>query len=251
VKNVLIRKLKRFGPLDERDEILLTEVVSDSRSIAAREDIIHEGERPEKGHLIVSGFGCRYKVLPNGTRQVVGCLIPGDFIHLQRSLLNEMDHSIGTLSPCIVVDIPRDLVLRLHESTAIAHAFRMVALVDESITREWLASMGRRDALARLGHLLCELFTRYQAVDLVDRGSFEFPMRQTEIAETLGLSNVHVNRVLQELRGLQLIQLKLGKATILDLAQLKVLSGFNPNYLHLGPETQRWDPELAPATRSR
>ena len=148
-------------------------------------------------------------------------------------ILREMDHSIAAVSPCKLVDIPREMILRLAERPAIARALWWASLVDEAILREWLVNMGRRPAEERLAHLMCELLMRLRAVGLADGGRYELPMTQADLGDTLGLSTVHVNRVLQALRAKDLVELKSRTLVLLDPDRLMDFAGFNPNYLHL------------------
>ena len=234
VRNMLIRKLESFCPFDPDDSALLTSIVVDPRTIGAHEDIIREGAAPKDVHLIVEGLACRYKILPDGSRQIFAYLVPGDFCDLHVFILEEMDHCIGTLAACKVVDIPRDAILRLMDRPAIARALWWATLVDEGTLREGLVNLGRRNAEERIGHFLCELLVRFELVGLVHHGSYELPITQAEFGDTMGLSTVHINRVLQQLRGQKLIAFGKGSVTVLDVDRLKRFSGFNPNYLHLG-----------------
>jgi CRP-like cAMP-binding protein len=160
-------------------------------------------------------------------------LVPGDFCDLHVFILKEMDHSIATLSRCTVVKIPRQCILELTERPAIARALWWAALVDEATLREWLVNIGARPAEQRLAHLLCELLSRLRVVGLADGGQYELPVTQQELGDTTGMSNVHVNRVLQRLRRDGLITLKDKNLVILDVNRLNAFSGFTPNYLHL------------------
>ena len=160
-------------------------------------------------------------------------LVPGDLCDLHVFILKKMDHSIGTLSVCRVVDIPRNRILEMLERPAIAQALWWSALVDEATLREWLVNIGRRPAEQRVGHLLCELLMRLQTVGLANGTSYELPITQSDVAETMGLTLVHVNRVLQRLRARNLITLGYKRLVINDVAALKAFSEFNPNYLHL------------------
>jgi CRP-like cAMP-binding protein len=144
-----------------------------------------------------------------------------------------MDHTIATLSRCKVVQIPRTQILELTERPAIARALWWAALVDEATLREWLLNVGARNAEQRIAHLLCELLRRLEVVGLTNYGSYELPITQVELAETVGLSDVHVSRVLQRLRVKKLITLSRKKLVILDVPALNAFSGFDPNYLHL------------------
>lgn len=232
--DVLTRKLSRFCNFDQLDKHLLASVTAYSHTVLAHQDIIQEGEAPSDVHLITSGMAIRYKLLSNGSRQIFAYLLPGDFCDLHVFILNEMDHGIATLSDCTVVDIPRDAILRLTERPAIARALWWATLVDESTLREALVNMGRRRAEERVAHFLCELLVRLEVVGLVSDNTFELPLTQTELADTMGLSPVHINRVLQHIRGQKLIAFSRGSMTVLDVEGLKCFSGFNPNYLHLG-----------------
>ncbi|RYC28967.1 Crp/Fnr family transcriptional regulator [Lichenibacterium minor] len=233
MENLLIRKLERFAPLSSDDRKLLDEIVIPSRLVPARSDLIREGQTSDNVRLILKGFACRYKLLPTGGRQIVGYLLPGDFCDLHVCILNAMDHSIATLSPCTVVDIPRQRILDLTDRPGIARAFWWVTLVDEGTLREWLLNIGQRHALQRIAHLLCELFTRLQTVGLAEVSGFELPLTQADIGDTAGLSYVHVNRCVQTLRDMGMITIKNRAVVINDLDRLMKYTSFNPNYLHL------------------
>jgi CRP-like cAMP-binding protein len=231
--NLLTRKLEAFGPLPDADKRLLDEVIQPAQAVGARVDLIREGDAPSQVNLILQGFACRYKTTPDGSRQIMAYLVPGDFCDLHVFILKAMDHTIATLSPCTAVKIPRAQILELMERPALARAFWWAALVDEATLREWLVNIGARPAEHRVAHLLCELLLRLETVGLTNGDTYELPITQTELADTVSLTNVHVNRVLQRLRRDGLITLKSKHLVILDVARLKAFSGFNPNYLHL------------------
>jgi CRP-like cAMP-binding protein len=231
--NLLTRKLEAFGPLPDADKRLLDEVIQPAQPVRARTALTREGDAPRHVNLILEGFACRYKTIPDGTRQIMAYLVPGDFCDLHVFILKAMDHTIATLSPCTVVKIPRDRILKLLDRPALARAFWWAALVDEATLREWLVNIGARSADQRVAHLLCELLLRLEAVGLTNGDTYELPITQTELGDTVGLTSVHVNRVLQRLRGDGLITLKGKKLVILDVERLKAFSGFTPDYLHL------------------
>lgn len=239
MQHALIRKLESFEALTEQDHQALRAFVPRVRQVSAKVDLVREGDAPENVHLILEGYACRYKVLPNGQRQIMAYFLPGDFCDLNVFILDQMDHSIGTISACQVVDISRAAI---EEVTAnhprITRAFLWCALVDEAILREALVNLGAREANQGIAHLLCELLLRLDAVGRVTNNTYAFPFTQTDIADTMGLSDVHVSRVLRELRALELITLKKRVLTILDVEGLKAYCGFNPNYLHL--KNARW-----------
>ena len=185
--NLLTRKLEAFAPLPEADKRLLDDVIQEPQEVGPREDLIREGEAPTDVNLILEGFACRYKVLADGTRQIMAYLVPGDFCDLHVFILKEMDHSIATLSRCTVVKIPRQRILELTERPAIARAFWWAALVDEATLREWLVNIGARPAEQRVAHLLCELLVRLRVVGLADGGQYELPLTQKELGDTTGL----------------------------------------------------------------
>ena len=150
------------------------------------------------------------------------------------ALLREMDHSIATISECIIADIKTEVIEDLvQHHPRITRALQWSALTDESTLREWLVSMGRRNAVDQMAHLFCELLIRLRAIGRTSGDSYELPLTQEELGDTLGLSVVHVNRILQALREERLISFKGRRLTILDFERLKARAGFKPNYLHL------------------
>ena len=230
----LTRKLENFALLSSDDRRFLAEIARPGHRLHARTDIIREGDKPDDVHLVLEGFACRYKILPDGKRHIMAYLVPGDLCDMHVFILKEMDHNIGTLSACRVVDIPRNRILEMLERPAIAQALWWSALVDEATLREWLVNIGRRPAEQRIAHLLCELLMRLQTVGLSNNNRYELPITQADIAETMGLTLVHVNRVLQRLRRSGLITLASRQLVINDAQALKEFGEFNPNYLHLG-----------------
>jgi CRP-like cAMP-binding protein len=235
--NLFIMKLERRFDISTTERTALERISAHIVRVGSRTDLIAEGDVPDHVHLIRKGFACRYKVLPNGSRSIVAFLVPGDFCDLNVSILGEMDHCIGTVSPCEVVRIPRRLVEDLTNTYPNLHrALLWAGLVDESILREWLVSMGRRSADQQVAHLFCELLVRLQAVELATRDSYHLPLTQIDLGDATGLSMVHANRVLQKLRGDRLIVFKERRLHIPNVEALMAYSGFNPNYLHLHPK---------------
>ena len=251
VDSPLIRKFERLTPLSFEDRELLATVTKRSRLVGPHQDIIREGDVPDDVHLIVAGMACRHKTIENGARQIVGYLLPGDFCDLHIFILDQMDHTISTLTECAVVDLPRETVLRLTERPAIARALWWATLVDEGTLREALVNMGQRQAEERMAHFLCEMLVRLDAVGLVANNCFELPVTQADLGETLGLSTVHINRTLQKLRSRDLVAVDRKGVTILNPAGLKACCGFNPNYLHLGPHVPKAEPRRTGEARRR
>ena len=232
--NPLVAKLQTVAALPEEDRVALTELSVGARDMPARRTIIREGERPDHVHLMIEGWAARYKLLPGGTRQITAFLIPGDFCDLHVTILSEMDHSIATLTPARVAFIPRGKMEAVADRPSTAKALWWATLVDEAVLRSWIVNVGRRDAYEAVGHLMCELYLRLKNVGLTRDHHFELPLTQEELADALGLTSVHVNRVLQRMRAEELITLKHGALTIHDYGRLQRASGFNPNYLHIG-----------------
>jgi CRP-like cAMP-binding protein len=234
MNNPLLRKLANFTNLSEEESTAVIESTSDVREFAAREDIISQGDRTGGVKLLLEGFACRYKVLEDGRRQIVAYFVPGDLCDLRVFILKRMDHSIGAVVASKVATISPENVLKLTSTyPRLTRALWWSTLVEEAIAREWLVNVGQRNALERVAHLFCELLYRFRAVGLNEGMSCTLPLTQVELAETLGLSSVHVNRTLQELRRQKLITLEGGTLTIQDLEALKEVSFFNADYLHL------------------
>jgi CRP-like cAMP-binding protein len=233
--NPLIRKLEGFASLSDADRGLLERVSASARPIAAGTDLAREGEPPDGVYLIMDGMACRHKRSASGARQIMAYLVPGDLCDLDVALLDQMEHNITTLSDCSVVRITPEVVANLLEHhPAVARALRKSTLVDEATLREWLVNVGCRSADERIAHLLCELLLRLQVVGKATHDSFDLPVTQQDLADTTGLSSVHVNRTMQSLQRQEVIALAGTSLQILDLPRLKALAGFKPNYLHLG-----------------
>jgi CRP-like cAMP-binding protein len=236
-------RLENYARLSAEDRAALHSVSRASLQEALpRRDIVREGDDPKAVRLVVSGWACRYKGLPDGRRQIVGFFIPGDFCDLNVYILKEMDHTIGAITRVQYASISPEEMDRLTEKRPrIAQALWWHELVDSAIQREWLLNIGQRSAYERIAHLLVELYLRLRAVGLAENGSCDFPITQNDLAEATGLTPVHVNRTLQELRRDGLIELAHKHLTIPKLDKLMGASMFNPNYLHLDHEGSHLD----------
>ena len=238
----LALRLEAFTRLSQDDRVALAKLSKVSRTVAPRRDLIREGERPQYVHLMVDGWACRYKTLPDGRRQVVAFFVPGDFCDLNVYVLKEMDHSIGAITRLSVADISRDDMDNLTSNyPRITQALWWEELVTNSIQREWTLNIGQRTAYERIAHLIAEMFLRLKSVKLTQGDSCDFPITQTDIADATGLTAVHVNRTLQELRRDGLIILERKRLQIPDLQRLMDAAMFNPNYLHLDHEGRHLD----------
>ena len=231
--NAFTRKLERWESLSDADQATLEAISGSVESVERHQQLIGEGDDPRIVFLLLEGWAIRYKVLPNGKRQIVAILLPGDLCDIHIFILDHMDHGIAMLTEGKVVRIPKDAMLAvIDENPAIARALWWTTLVDEAVLREWLVNVGGRDAYARVAHLICELHVRMSNVELVTKGAMSLPLTQTDIGEALGLTSVHVNRMLRQLRLNGLITFKSFRLHILDLDGLNQAAGFRPGYLH-------------------
>ncbi len=234
MNNPLLRKLFNFTRLTDEECAVVNDSCLDVRDFGAHEDVISQGDRTGGVKLLLEGFACRYKVLEDGRRQIVAYFVPGDLCDLRVFILRRMDHSIGAVVASKVANISPENILKMtHNYPTLTRALWWSTLVEEAIAREWIVNVGQRNALERMAHLFCELLYRFRAVGLNEGNSCILPLTQAELAETLGLSSVHVNRTLQALRRKKLISLENGILNIQDFDALKEVSFFNPDYLHL------------------
>jgi CRP-like cAMP-binding protein len=239
----LALRLQAFTKLS-REDLASIERASrkGTREVGARRDLIREGDEPKSVFLVLDGWACRYKQLPDGRRQIVGLFIPGDICDLNVYILKEMDHSIGAITNLKVAEIGRDDFEQLMQANPrVMQALFWDELVTVSVQREWTLNVGQRTAYERISHLFVELFLRLKAVGLADGNSCDLPLTQVDIADASGLTAVHVNRTLQELRKEGLIELQGRKLVIPDLTALKNAALFNDNYLHLNREGAHLD----------
>lgn len=239
----LIRKLEQFVRLSPTDRTVLARASSERvRKFEPRADISREGDQPKDVHLILSGWACRYKQLEDGRRQVVSFFLPGDMCDLNVFILKEMDHSIGTITSVAIADLSREFFDEIGAGyPRIATALWWETLVNAAIQREWTMNLGQRTASERMAHLLCEIFFRLRLAGLTQGNSCEFPLTQSDVADATGLSKVHVNRTLQELRAANLVVLKGKILTIPSLERLMDAGLFNANYLHMDHEGRHLD----------
>jgi CRP-like cAMP-binding protein len=232
--SILAKKLGQIFPLTDEELRLLERLPITMKTLAPREDLVSEGDRPKTCTVILEGFACRYKMLPEGKRQIMSFLIPGDVCDLQSFILEKMDHAIGALEACKVGLIPHAVVRDVTEKyPRIGRAFWKDTLVESAILRESLASLGRRSAYARIAHLLCEIMVRLASVGLTQGRSCHLPITQADLSDALGLSVVHVNRTLQQLRAEELLGLKGNLLVVHDWERLKEAGGFDSDYMHL------------------
>ena len=235
-------KLEAFTRLSKDDRAAIAEVSRNTRIVEARRDIVSEGDKPHFVHLVLDGWACRYKQLPDGKRQIVSLFVPGDFCDLNVYILKAMDHSIQAVTRLKVAMItPEEMNELTSNRPRITQALWWHELVTTAIQREWTLNIGQRTAYERIAHLLIELYLRLETVGKAVDGRCDFPLTQNDLADATGLTAVHVNRTLQELRKNKLIELERRQLHILDLDQLMDVAMFNANYLHLDHEGRHLD----------
>jgi CRP-like cAMP-binding protein len=234
ILNPLLRKLESVASLSAEEKAAVLDLPITVRQMRADHDIVRERDRPSQCCLVLDGWLCRYKILETGTRQIFSFHIAGDIPDLQSLHLRVMDHNLGSLGQSTVAFIQHESVKSLAKDFPhICNVLWRDTLIDAAIFREWMVGMGRRDAPSRIAHLICELFTKMRSVGLTRGYTCDFPITQSVMGDALGLSTVHVNRSLMELRGKGLIKLEKQVLTILKWHGLQKEGGFNPLYLHL------------------
>lgn len=229
----LVDTLARHGPLSPEDHEAILSLPATSRRFGAGDDLVVEGDAPSQCRVLASGQAFRHRTLPDGRRQIMAFHVPGEICDTEGLLLT-MDHTVTALSACEVAFIPHaamDALLDTHPR--VMRALWRTSLVESAVTREWMMGMGRRTAKARIAHLFCEVFLRMRAAGLVEKNRCRFPVTQTHLSDALGLSVVHTNRVLQELRGEGLIAFRAGELSLLNWPGLEAAGEFEPGYLHL------------------
>ena len=230
----LINKLESIVNLsaEERQAILALPVTV--RSLKADQDIVRDQDRPSQCCVLLAGFACRYKLVEGGRRQILSFHIPGDIPDLQSLHLKVMDHNLATLVPSQVALIAHTALRALIRShPRIGEVLWRDTLIDAAVFREWMVSLGRRPAYSRVAHLLCELLIRLRAVGLTEELAYNLPVTQAQIGDALGLSTVHVNRTLQQLKADGLISASKGAVVVENWAALEAAGEFDPTYLHL------------------
>jgi CRP-like cAMP-binding protein len=233
----LLLKLQKRDHLSAEEQEVVEALRGAVRDFEPGEAIVRQGDRPSFSSVMQSGWAARVKFLADGQRAISALHMAGDFVDLHSLLLKPMDHSVLALTPCRIVTVPHEDLRRATERCP--HLTRILwldTLIDAAIHREWIAGLGRRSAASRLAHLFCELLMRAEAVGLVERLGYDLPLTQAMLADVLGITAVHVNRSLQELRQNALVRFEGGRLTIIDWDRLAELADFDPAYLNLTSE---------------
>ena len=232
--HALINKLRRYTPLPTEDAALLGAQCQTARDFPARHDLVREGDEPGPIFVILSGWACRSKILPDGSRRILSLLVPGDSCEVFAALPRTMDHTLTTLTPARVAIVQRQRFEALVQSRpALVQSFRFHQLACQGTLRAWIINTARRSSIERVANLIMELWTRAEAVGLTSGTVLQFPLTQIVLGEALGLTPVHVNRVLRTLRQSGLLTLAAGRLEIRNLAALAKLAEFDDGYLQL------------------
>jgi CRP-like cAMP-binding protein len=230
--NVLARKLNTFMVLSPDEAERLGELQSPTSNVKRGKQLVHEGQPGQKIYVLQTGWACSYKDLPSGSRQIISFPIAGDCVGLRSALLRTADHSFEALTDSVVSVVDSAHMLQtFSEFPRLGAAILWAASRDEAMVVEHLVSIGRRSAIERTAHFFMELAERLSLIGAASKTEFECPLNQYVLADALGLSAIHVNRVLRQLRERDLLTVQRGRVTIGDLRGLRELAGFRGGYL--------------------
>jgi len=231
------RKLSAFVALPPSDLAALSDVYKRRRKFAVGRDMVHDGQTDQAAYIIASGWVCSYKLLADGSRQIVDIQIPGDFLGLRSVLFRTADFNAQPITPVEASEVRAvDLLAAFSQTPRLATAILWAVSRDTAMVVEHLVNLGRRTAMERTAHFLLELGARLRLVGLGDKTGYKCPLSQYLLADTLGLSSVHINRVLRDLRETGLLTFQKGRVTFDDYDGLVTLANFDRGYLdHDGP----------------
>ena len=231
--SVLARKLSTFLPLTEAELGCLAEIQSSPVRMSRGQELVQEGQTGHKAFVLQSGWACSYKSLPDGGRQIISFPIAGDCVGLRSVLLRTADHSFLALTDAVVSSVETSHMMRcVTEFPRLGAALLWAASRDEAMVVEHLVSIGRRSAIERTAHFFMELAERLTLVGQATETEFKCPLSQFVLADALGLTAIHDNRVLRQLREQRLLTVRKGSVQIHDLARLRDLAGFQGGYLN-------------------
>jgi CRP-like cAMP-binding protein len=234
-----LMKLRARDVISSEEEAAIRASVTAVRTIPADSVIVPAHERVGVCNILLSGLACRAKDLEDGRRQITELHVAGDYMDLHSFTLKKLDHEVLALSPCTVAIIPHERVEAITETFPhLTRVYWFATNLDAAIHREWEVSLGRRNAVESMAHLFCELHVRLGLVGLVEADSYELGLTQGELAECLGMTSVHANRTLKELRLAGLAEFRDGRVVIHDLPRLRAAAKFDPAYLYLEREVR-------------
>jgi len=230
----LLWRLERFSALELQVRQRISELPLNVTNVAANQEVTRQGDRPTRCTLVLGGFLYTHKMVGGARRQITSFVIPGDLVDLQALYLNTIDYNLSALGSAVVAFLPHAALKEvLDRSPQLAQVFWRETFIEAAIFREWVTNVGRRESVARVAHLICELAARLQAVDLARDLCFTIPLTQAELADACGISSVHANRVVQELRRLGLVEWDSKQVRIRDWSGLVRLGDFSAEYLQL------------------
>ena len=233
----LFKRLSHYIEIGDAERDALYALPVRERTHNPGDDIIEKGEEPDEAIIIKSGWAARYIALKDGRSQILNFLLPGDMHDLQVFIADESDHSVAAITKVEILSIPQEAVLRVFsQDNNVGLAFWWATLQEEAILREQIVRNGRRNALERVAHLLLELHRRALVIGQGDDSEFRLPVSQVLISDALGLSYVHVSRVLRKLTNDGLIEREKDLLIIKDRQGLIEACDFSPAYLHLDAE---------------
>ena len=227
-----IQRLARCATLSLEEQRVLEDATESPRRCSSSENLVKVGDPADRLIVILSGHAYQYRLLPDGRRQILAYLFAGDMCDPRQLMLPQVDYSMCVLASSDIATLSVNTLQRLERHPNVSLAMARYALMQAAITREWLVNVGHRTAFERIGHLVCEMFTRLESVGLTHEHAFELPLTQAELGDTLALSAVHVNRTLMELRRLKLVTFQNRQVVIHDFNALQSAAGFDPSYLH-------------------
>ena len=229
-----LRKLRARDDISAEEEKAVRGLVSQVIEVPQDKTVVRHGEELQHSLLLLSGWLGRAKDLPTGQRQIAELHVAGDFADLHGFTLKRLDHDVISLSRCRIAMVPHTRLTEITERFPhLARVFWLMTNIDASIQREWTLSLGQRAAISRMAQLFCELNVRLELAGLATNDCYDLPLTQVELGECLGLTSVHVNRTLQELRRQELVEFQGGRLVIRDLEALKSVAQFDPAYLYL------------------
>jgi CRP-like cAMP-binding protein len=234
-----LMRLRARDNVSAEEEKAVRDAILDTRMVPAKTTIIHAGQLLSTSTLLLDGLMCRYKDLRNGQRQITELHVAGDFVDLHSFSLKRLDHNIMTLTPCHIAIVPHRALNDITERHPhLARIYWFSTNLDAAVHREWMLSLGRRSALSKVAHLFCELHVRLGLVGLTDQAGYDLALTQIDLAECVGMTPVHVNRLLRDLREQGAVEFGKGRVTIGDLNLLRRIAEFDPAYLYLERQHQ-------------
>ena len=232
----LLRRLNTVSGLDDADIAAIRALPINVRHWEAGRTIVSDGSRPTECCLVIEGFCVRAKTILDGQRQILSIHIPGEIPDLQSLHLHRMDHDLIAVAPSTLGFISHTSMRALTRANPnVTEVLWRDTLIDSAIFREWIVNVGQRPAVSRLAHIVVELRTRLAVTGRAVGDTFEMPLTQEQIGEALGITSVHANRVIKQLRDENIIEISRGRVTVLDEAKLAELAQFDDRYLHHNP----------------